>query len=471
MLFNSHEFIFIFLPVVLIGYYLLCRRQGVTVTSRLWLVGASLFFYGWFKAIYLVLIAFSILFNFAVGRTMGLQESHRRRQWMLLLGLLVDVGLLGYFKYYDFFVSNMDYVFGLNWTLKHMMLPLAISFFTFGQIAYLVDCYRREAPVRYSLLNYSLYVLFFPHLLAGPIVLHHEMMPQFDKLECAKPNWLNLSKGFHLFSVGLFKKLVLADTFASWVPQGFDVLPELTFWQAWICVIAYTLQIYFDFSGYCDMAIGLARMFNIYFPANFNSPYRANNIKDFWLRWHMTLGRFMSHYVYFPLGGNRKGKLRTYFNLMATFLVSGLWHGAGWTFVAWGGFHGAGMTIQRAWSDMGLKMHLGLSRALTLVFVMVAWVFFRATSMENAVKVLKGMFCSSNFAWSTVSKILPPEYPRSDLLPWLLGGAAIVLLFKNAMERTKSFRPTVANGIVTIVLFTIAVLHISGFSKFIYYNF
>lgn len=471
MLFNSHEFIFLFLPVVLIGYYLLCRREGVTVASRLWLVAASLFFYGWFKAIYLLLIGFSILFNFAVGRTMGRVEDHSRRKSLLLLGVLVNVGLLGYFKYYDFFVSNINYVTGTAWPLKHMMLPLAISFFTFGQVAYLVDCFRREAPVRYSLLNYSLYVLFFPHLLAGPIVLHHEMMPQFDKPECAKPNWMNLCKGFYLFTIGLFKKILLADTFANWVPQAFDIMPELTFWQAWFAVFAYTLQIYFDFSGYCDMAIGLARMFNIYFPANFNSPYRAANIRDFWLRWHMTLGRFMSHYIYFPLGGNRKGKARTYFNLMATFLVSGLWHGAGWTFVAWGAMHGAGMTIQRIWNDLGLKMHRRLAQALTLVFAMVAWVFFRATSMENAMKVFRGMFCSTEFAWSPLKDILPFGIRKSEILVWTLAGFAIALFTKNAMEKAKTFRPTLANAIVTIVLFILAVINMSGFSKFIYYNF
>ncbi len=471
MLFNSHEFIFAFLPIVLIGYYLLCRREGVTVASRLWLVAASLFFYGWFKPIYLVLIAFSVLFNFTVGRRMGLEEDQRHRGRLLLLGVLINVGLLGFFKYHDFFVSNVNYLFGTRWVLYRMLLPLAISFFTFGQIAYLVDCYRREAPVRYSLLNYSLYVLFFPHLLAGPIVLHHEMMPQFDKPECAKPNWLNLSAGFHLFAIGLFKKLVLADNFAAWVPQGFDVLPELTFWQAWVCVLAYTLQIYFDFSGYCDMAIGLARMFNIHFPANFNSPYRASNIKDFWMRWHMTLGRFLSHYVYFPLGGNRKGKLRTYVNLMATFLVSGLWHGAGWTFVLWGGLHGTAMTVHRAWNDLGMTMHRWAGRALTLLFVIVAWVFFRAHDIHDAFKVLKGMFCSSNFSWKAVNLVLPPEVSTNPVPYWLVGGFAITLLFKNAMEKNHAFQPSWRNAVATILLLVISILSMSRVSPFIYYNF
>jgi D-alanyl-lipoteichoic acid acyltransferase DltB (MBOAT superfamily) len=470
MLFSSHQFIFLFLPVVLGIYFLLSRRTH-DWAPRAWLAAASLFFYGWFNPAYLWLILTSISVNFGLSKLLGLKASKRWRLTFLVTGLLFNVGLLGYYKYYDFLVANVNMLTGADWALKGLLLPLGISFITFQKISFLVDCYKMEAPTRYSLVNYSLFVLFFPQLIAGPIVLHHEFVPQFDRPGRAVPNPLNLAAGLHLFAVGLAKKVLLADTFAPWTTQGFDVLPSLTFWQAWVAALAYTLQIYFDFSGYCDMALGIARMFNIHLPANFNSPYRAKNIKEFWMRWHMTLGRFLSHHVYIPLGGNRRGKLRTYLNLSATFLISGLWHGAAWTFVLWGALHGAAIALHRVWSDAGFRMHRWAGRALTLLFVICAWVFFRAHNSHDAVKVLRGMFTSGNFNWKSVNLALPPEIPASSVPYWLAGGFAIVLLCKNAMEKNHAFQPSWRNAAATVLLLVLSILSMSRISPFIYYNF
>ncbi|MFA4943220.1 MAG: MBOAT family protein [Lentisphaeria bacterium] len=470
MLFSSHEFIFLFLPVVLAGYFLL-SRSGRPWLPRGWLVAASLFFYGWFRPAYLPLIAGSILVNFGIGRWLGRSTAAAWRHGVLACGLALNVGLLGYYKYYDFAVANLNALTGLDWALRGLVLPLGISFFTFQQISYIVDCHRRESPAHYSLLNYSLFVLFFPQLIAGPIVLHHEMMPQFDRPAGAKPHGLNLAAGLHLFAVGLFKKVVLADTFAEAATRGFDLMPELSFWPAWLAALAYTLQIYFDFSGYCDMAGGIGRMFNIHLPVNFNSPYRARSIKEFWSRWHITLGRFLSHYLYIPLGGNRKGSWRTYLNLMLTFLVSGLWHGAGWTFVLWGALHGAAVTAQRAWNDRGFVMHRWAGRLLTFLFVVVAWVFFRARTMADAGKVLRGMFASRDFSWRPVELLKPESLNDADFLLWLAAGLAIVFLGKNAITRNHTFQPTRRNALATVALLVVSVLYMSRISPFIYYNF
>ncbi|OPZ98035.1 MAG: Peptidoglycan O-acetyltransferase [Planctomycetes bacterium ADurb.Bin412] len=296
-------------------------------------------------------------------------------------------------------------------------------------------------------------------------------MPQFDRQTGAKPDFGNLAAGLNLFAVGLAKKVILADTFAPWATKGFDILPELTFWQAWVAVLAYTLQIYFDFSGYCDMALGIGRMFNITLPVNFNSPYRACGIREFWLRWHMTLGRFLSHYVYIPLGGNRLGKPRTHINLLLTFLVSGIWHGAGWTFILWGALHGFASIIQRLFNDLGWHLHRRVGRALTFAFVTVTWVFFRARCMADAGKVLRGMFVSSDFSWETINLILPAEMSSSSAKNWLLVGLVIVFLGRNAVKYSHSFRPNWRNALATAILLVVSILYMSRISPFIYYNF
>lgn len=395
--FNSPIYIFLFLPIVVLGYYLLNRRRLV-VAGKAWLVLASLFFYGYWNPKYLLLIISSILVNFAVGialhrRKKSKQSDHHpapSRRNILIAGIIFNIGLLGYFKYADFFIDNLNMALSTELSSLGLILPLAISFYTFQQIAYLVDC-SKEDTEEYDFLSYCLFVSFFPQLIAGPIVHHREMMPQFKRLRCTLLDWHNISMGLFIFSIGLFKKIVLADSFAIWADKGFDSVQALTLYEGWITSLSYTFQLYYDFSGYTDMAIGAALLFNIRLPINFNSPYKACDIRDFWQRWHITLSRWLRDYIYIPLGGNRAGKNRAYLNVLITFVLGGLWHGAGWTFVVWGSMHGVALVIHRAWSRAGFKMPLVLGWFCTFMFLNATWVFFRATTFEGAVSVLKSM--------------------------------------------------------------------------------
>ncbi|CUU71866.1 AlgI [Campylobacter hyointestinalis subsp. hyointestinalis] len=305
MLFNSYEFIFIFLPITFFVYfYLNSKRLGHI--SKAFLVVSSLFFYSWWNIIYLPLILLSMIFNYTIGNTLANNKSKINTKALLCLAITSNLALLGYFKYSDFFISNVNFTFGSHIEPLHLALPLAISFFTFQQIAYLIDSYKGETS-EYDFLNYALFVTFFPQLIAGPIVHHKEMMPQFANSRNLLKNYKNIALGIFIFSIGLFKKVAIADTFSIWATNGFDNAEVLTFFEAWATSLSYTFQLYFDFSGYCDMAIGSALLFNIKLPINFNSPYIALNIQDFWRRWHITLSRFLRDYIYIPLGGNRGG--------------------------------------------------------------------------------------------------------------------------------------------------------------------
>lgn len=392
MLFSSYEFIFAFLPVTLLVYFWLNGRRLV-VAGKFWLVLSSLFFYGWWNPVYVPLILLSMGVNFVLGRELGLRrmrDGAASSPGLLSLGVGLNLALLAYFKYADFFVANANALFGGDFPLPGVVLPLAISFFTFQQIAYLVDCHR-EGGREYDPLGYALFVCFFPQLIAGPIVHHREMMPQFASPMSLAPRYRNIALGLFIFSAGLFKKVVVADSFSPWVGAGFESTAPLNFFEAWVTSLAYTFQIYFDFSGYTDMAIGCALLFNIHLPINFNSPYKATDIRDFWRRWHMTLSRFLRDYVYVPLGGNRDGRWRTLTNLFATFLLGGLWHGASWMFVIWGALHGLAMAVHRLWSEAGGRMPAWLAWLLTFNFVNVTWVFFRAHDLDAALNVLRGM--------------------------------------------------------------------------------
>ncbi|ERN52050.1 MBOAT family O-acyltransferase [Alkalihalophilus marmarensis] len=483
MLFNSYVFIFAFLPITVLIYYLLNYAKQ-TNTAKLWLVGSSLFFYSWWNIIYLPLILASMIFNYLVGTKLGKMEKSRSSKRLLTFGIIANVALLGYFKYADFFIQNVNLVSGANFSMLNLALPLAISFFTFQQIAYLVDAYRGETK-EYNFLNYSLFVSFFPQLIAGPIVHHKEMMPQFEKVSNLLPNGRNISMGLFIFSMGLFKKVVIADTFAIHASRGFNELQVLTFTEGWITSLAYTFQLYFDFSGYTDMAIGAALLLNISLPVNFNSPYKSLNIQDFWRRWHMTLGRFLTHYLYIPLGGNRKGIPRTYVNLFIVFFISGLWHGAGWTFVLWGCLHGAAMMINRFWQQLGLKMHWLLAWFLTFNFVNIAWVFFRAESWQDATKVLAAMFGLNGFelpgimyrfvSWLEPIGVTFTQETSMEFIYWpllyIVIGFIIALAFKNTVELLKTFKPTTWTALGIALLFVYALLNMNRISEFLYFNF
>lgn len=404
MLFSSYEFLFLFLPVTLVVYFLVGRRGHEAAIA--WLVLASLFFYGWWNPVYLLLLVVSLVFNFVFGellsRAFAGKQPRLSRIW-LALGVCFNLGLLGYFKYANFLVTSVNTLTGSSLFVETIILPLAISFFTFQQIAYLVDAYKGITQ-EYKFTHYTLFVTFFPQLIAGPIVHHRDMLPQFMRPGALHPKFQNISIGLSIFMLGLFKKTVLADGIAQYSTPVFDAAAAgqtLTFFEAWGGALAYTFQLYFDFSGYSDMAIGAARMFGIKLPINFHSPYKATNIVEFWRRWHMTLSRFLRDYLYIPLGGNRGGKALRYRNLMLTMLLGGLWHGAGWTFVVWGGLHGLYLSINHAWTHLTkrfcpkplLPRRIGklLAWTTTFIAVVIGWVFFRATSFDAAVEMLRGM--------------------------------------------------------------------------------
>jgi D-alanyl-lipoteichoic acid acyltransferase DltB (MBOAT superfamily) len=399
MIFSSPKFILLFLPIAFLGYFFL-NRNRLILAGKAWLVIMSLFFYAYWNIAYLPLLLGSILFNLAVGTVLSRNSacSTSGHLWfssrfVLAGGIAANLALLGYFKYADFLVDNINSVFNAGLISPHILLPLGISFFTFTQIAYLVDSYRGETG-EYDFLNYALFVTFFPHLIAGPILHHREMMSQFKSRWTLAIRYRNIALGLFIFSIGLFKKVVIADTFAVWANAGFDAADEgssLDFFSAWAASLSYTFQLYFDFSGYCDMAIGAALLFNIWLPINFNSPYQALDIQDFWRRWHITLSRYLRDYLYIPLGGSRCSTPRVYFNLMATFILGGLWHGASWMFVIWGALHGIALVAYRAWSGSGLRMPKAVAWLLTFNFINISWVFFRASTLDGALRVIWGM--------------------------------------------------------------------------------
>ena len=420
MLFSSVEFIFYFLPAVAAVYFGLAHMAGRRMALA-WLVVSSLVFYGAWNPPYLALLVGSIAGNYGLGRAL----ARRASKPLLGVGVAFNLGLIAYFKYANFFIGNAGALIGAELPAADIVLPLAISFFTFQQIAFLVDVYQGKVDDP-DFVHYALFVSFFPQLIAGPIVHHSEIIPQFRRERAFLPNWSDLGAGLAIFLVGLQKKIVLADGIAAYANPVFDgaAVTAPTFFPAWIGALAYTFQLYFDFSGYTDMAIGLALMFGITLPLNFNSPYKAVNIIDFWRRWHMTLARFLKDYLYVPLGGNRKGQPRRYINLIATMLLGGLWHGASWTFVFWGGLHGAYLVINHAWHALRRRMGhdlsrsttlgRGISRALTLLAVIVGWVFFRADDWQTATNILGGMAGLNGVLLPAIS-----EASLGGVAPWL----------------------------------------------------
>jgi alginate O-acetyltransferase complex protein AlgI len=391
MYFNSPEYLFAFLPIVLLVYFFLTGKHLLDA-AKYWLVFASLFFYSWWNIIYLPLILCSMLFNYSIGSALikNRLPSGISRKALLAFGIAGNLGLLTYFKYTDFFITHVNLLIKSEFELLFLALPLAISFFTFQQIVYLVDSYRNIAKEE-KFLNYALFISFFPQLIAGPIVYHREMMPQFLSIKNKVVNWNNILIGVFLLFIGLFKKVVLADTFSIWSTRGFDELSVLTFFEGWATSLSYTFQIYFDFSGYIDMATGAALLFNIKLPINFNSPYKALNLRDFWRKWHMTFSRFLKEHLYIPLGGNRGAELKTFRNIMITFLLGGLWHGAGVQFIFWGFLHGLGLIIHHIWEKFNFRLHSILAWILTFNFINFTWIFFRAENWADAMKVLRGM--------------------------------------------------------------------------------
>ncbi|HEV2977953.1 MAG TPA: MBOAT family O-acyltransferase [Casimicrobiaceae bacterium] len=429
MLFNSFPFIFAFLPVALVGFFVLARVSERFAAG--WLTVASLSFYGWWDVRYVPLLLASICFNFVLGNQIARQRESRgprASKRLLFAAIAVNLTLLAYFKYTVFFLSNLQVLTGRFGAVPAIVLPLGISFFTFTQIAFLVDVHRGIAR-EYRFMHYALFVSYFPHLIAGPILHHREMMPQFQQRATYKLNWDSIAVGLTMFVIGLFKKTVIADDMASFVTPAFSFVAagrSLTLLEAWGAALAYTFQIYFDFSGYTDMALGASRMFGIVLPLNFNSPYKARSVIDFWRRWHITLSRFLRDYVYIALGGNRKTSSRRYVNIMATMLIGGLWHGAAWTFVVWGGLHGVYLLVNHGWRALRKYINVGslpggsmLATVITFVAVVVAWVFFRAPDLATAASILASMVGQHGV-------VLPSEWqPSANVVSTWLGNHGV----------------------------------------------
>lgn len=478
MLFNSYEFIFLFLPITLIVYFLLNKFKKYELAKG-WLVVASLYFYSYFHYSYLILILSSIIVNYLIGKQLGdKNHNQNKRKVLLTVGLIFNIGLLGYFKYFDFFIANINFIFKANIPLLNILLPLGISFFTFQQISFIVDMYK-EKELKYDFLDYSLFVCFFPQLIAGPIVLPSEMLPQFEKEKNKTINWYNINKGLYIFAIGLAKKVILADTLSNFVNIGFDLMPTLNIVEAWLSSISYTLQLYFDFSGYCDMAMGVALMFNIVLPINFDSPYKSINFQEFWKKWHITLGRFMTNYLYIPLGGNRKGEAKTLRNLFIVFLVSGIWHGAGWNFIIWGMLHGMCILIHRIWKNRGYQLNRFLGWIITFNLVNIFWIFFRATTLNSALKVVRGMFNIESLISFNISDFTLYFDKWAEItylgrkIDCILLFFSIVLVFynKNSINKMKKMKYSIVNSIEMNIFFWGSVSLLVKISPFLYFNF
>jgi alginate O-acetyltransferase complex protein AlgI len=478
LLFNSYVFILLFFPIVLIGYFTLLKFKQKNL-AKLYVILGSIFFYSFWSIKFLPILLLSISVNYIVSQFIN--KDTKWKKLILTLGIIFNVLLLGYFKYVDFFITNINTLFQSQFPLLYIALPLGISFITFQKIAYLVESYRGETK-GYSFIDFLFFVTFFPQLIAGPITYHSELMAQLKKPEKYYKNLNNMSAGLYIFAIGLFKKVIIADTFAVWATDGYSNIEALSLVDSWIATLSYTFQLYFDFSGYCDMAIGIALFFNFVLPVNFNSPYKALNIQDFWRRWHITLNRFFTQYVYFPLGGSRLGKGRTYVNIFIIFFISGFWHGAGWTFVIWGILHGLASIVYRAWSQLGLRLPKVLAWFVTFLFVHLAWVYFRAPDIASAHAMFAKMF---NFE----ELQLPPRIASivADTLGLSFQSAAyffdlkliillaiffgVVLFTKNSIEKLETFKPTVKNAAFISVVTVLSLLYLNRVSEFLYFNF
>lgn len=488
MLFNSYGFLLVFLPLTWSIYFLLNKYTSFE-SGKFFLLLASVVFYSWWNPVYVFLLLFTILFNFMVGRQLSYNKTNFTRKALLVFGVAVNLSLLGYYKYCNFFIDNTNALLQTGFSMQEIILPLGISFITFQTIAFLVDCYKGQTK-EYNLVNYSLFVTFFPQLIAGPIVHHGEMLPQFAQKENKYVNYENLLRGSMLIMLGLVKKVVIADTFAIWANNGFDIATTLNFAEAWITSLSYTFQLYYDFSGYCDMAVGVGLMFNIRIPFNFNSPYKATGIADFWRRWHITLSRFLRDYLYIPLGGNKKGFGRELSNLLIVFVLGGLWHGAAWTFVFWGFLHGAAIIVERIFRLTKIKLPVFVSWLLTFTFVNAAWVFFRADSWADAIKVLKGMVGLNGIVlpeslerfgvlaksgmisfdeWNSI--LLEKPYYSNRILFYLVVFSILAVFFKNSQELLLNSKLRLTRVVWIYSLFLFALVLLGDNPQFLYFNF
>ncbi len=514
MLFNSYAFLLAYLPVTVFGFFLFGRLGKVVGAT--WLAACSVFFYAWWDYHYLALLLGSICGNYFLGGYISRRAGSKSGKQVLALAISGNLLVLGYYKYADFFLSSANNILGTQWPIIGVILPIGISFFTFTQIAFLVDAYLGKVT-EYRFIYYLLFVTYFPHLIAGPVLHHKEMMPQFDEDRNYRLHLNNIAIGLSVFSIGLAKKVLLADNLAVYAAPAFSPHSDApTFFLAWGCALAYTFQLYFDFSGYSDMAIGLSRLFGVRLPLNFNSPYKALNITEFWRRWHMTLSRFLRDYLYIPLGGNRTGLFRRHLNLLTTMVLGGLWHGAGWNFVIWGALHGVFLVANHAWKGFKQRLPCHIPNDMSTLFaglltffcVVVAWVYFRAPDLSTANRVVLGMLGVWGIAvpeaiarhlggvWQLAANLgigtfLGGGTAFIETWIWVTIGAAIAFLFPNTQEIMRRTEPTFSTGallrsnrlmnlewqpsrfyaVVVGLIFATGVLALSRPTEFLYFQF
>lgn len=483
MLFNSYIFIVLFFPIVLFVYFRLgeSKRSG---WSNVWLVFASLFFYGYWELSFLPLLVGSILINYWIsgGILLGKEAGNIWRQKIFFgLGLTFNLGLLVWYKYMDFFIENLN-LFGADIPLLHLVLPLGISFFTITQVLYLLDCYAGVAR-DHDFVHYALFVSFFPHLLAGPILFHKQMMTQFCDETLRQVNWENMARGVSLFIIGLSKKVLIADSFIAYVQKGFSQPDSLTFISAWLTAIAYMMQIYFDFSGYSDMAVGLARMMNLEIPINFNAPYRATSLITFWQRWHISLTNAITACVYMPV--LRSFRELTFgamvFSSFVAFFVVGIWHGAGWKYVLYGLLHASGIVVNHLWRHYHLWMPKNLGRILTLLVVLGGFIIFRADNLTKAGQILVAMGGGNGivfpgrvagYIYTYFHILLDSGYLGLNLLPKeILLVAVLIVAFCPTSNELIQYKPTYGAMIGLAALFIYAFSYLSSISEFLYFQF
>ena len=486
MIFNSYVFILFMIIVFSVFFILKDKKIKGQSLKKIWLFIASIIFYSYGCIEGLPILAFSIIFNYFIGNKIKKTEGKKKKR-IFIFAVIINLLILVFFKYTTFLINSINGVAGTDFNFTNIILPLGISFYTFTQLAYIIDVYKGFKE-NYSILDYSLFVMIFPSVTSGPITNHKEMIPQFSKK--SKLNFENIAIGLSLFIIGLFKKVIIADGIAPWVNEVFANTESISFLEAWIGALGYTFELFFDFSGYSDMAIGIGKIFNLDFPINFDSPYQSNSITEFWRRWHISLSTWIKNYIYIPLGGNRKGEVKKYRNLLITMTLCGIWHGAGWNFVFWGALHGIYQIINNLWKKTKIKIPKIVGRILTFFSVMVGWIFFRAETFKDGINVFKKLFDFNNiiigkqnindfgflekFGIKFDNIVSSFSIPKVAAIIMLI---LIVVMFIPSSQKIvdKFFKNNKRSAIFAIVLGIIAVFVLFNLEKsqstFIYYNF
>lgn len=478
MPFNSYIFILVFLPCTIFGYYITTNRNANA--GKLFLIVASTIFYGFSGKYNLLILVASIGFNYVISKYIS-----KKNKTLLVIGISANIILLGYCKYYNFLIFNIDRFLKLDFVTRNIILPLGISFYTFQQIQYLVSAYEGECE-KGSFIDYVLYIIYFPKILMGPLTEPAELIGQFNQCNRKQINYDNIVAGIEMFGYGLFKKVIIADTFAKAVDWGFGDITRPTAGEFIIIMLAYTFQIYFDFSGYSDMAIGISKMLNIELPINFDSPYKSFSIREFWKKWHISLTNFFTKYIYIPIGGSRKGKVRTYINTMLIFLISGIWHGASWTYIVWGVIHGTACVVERIIGDRWNKIHAAVRWFMTFLNINILWLLFRSESVTAWIKILYKIICFNSMEISDdfISIFNLPEYNflfnicKIDIINAHIRGFAMLIMFMLAFiiclcceNNYKSKKSGILGAVLTPICITWSLISLSAETTFVYFNF